>query len=64
MSNVNEDDRRLRDEGDGNEDIIATVLKAQSFVDRKLMTETEALKYFNLPRHIYEHFKLPGTVQD
>jgi hypothetical protein len=64
MSNLNEADRRSRDEGDGNEDIIATVLKAQSFVNMQLMTEAEALKYFNLPRQIYERFKNPRAGKE
>lgn len=57
MNNNNESDRRLRDEGDGQEDIKATVKKAQSFIEMELMTEAEALKYFNLPKLIYEKFK-------
>lgn len=64
MDNQNEADRRLRDEGDGNEDISATVKRAQHFVDMNLMTEAEALKYFNLPKAIYERFKAQETDQD
>ena len=58
MDNKNETDRRMRDEQDGNEDIKATVRKAQSFIEMELMTEAEALKYFNLPKQIYERFKV------
>ncbi len=64
MDNQHEADRRLRDEGDGNEDIRATVKRAQNFVDMNLMTEAEALKYFNLPKAIYERFKTHQTDQE
>lgn len=52
-----ENNRRLRDENDENEDIKATVKLAQSFIENNIMTEKEALKYFNLPKKIFDHFK-------
>lgn len=54
-----EQNRRIRNESDGDKDIRATVRMAQSFIDMGLMNEKEALKYFNLPKMIYDKFKLP-----
>ncbi|KAA5532719.1 hypothetical protein F0919_18235 [Taibaiella lutea] len=51
-----ENNRRMRDEQDENEDIKATVKLAQSFIDSNIMTEKEALKYFNIPKAIFDRF--------
>jgi hypothetical protein len=52
-----ENNRRVREENDENEDIKATVKLAQSFVENNIMTENEALKYFNLPKKVFDRFK-------
>lgn len=52
-----ENNRRVRDENDENEDIKATVRLAVSFIDNNIMAEKEALKYFNLPKAVFDRFK-------
>jgi len=52
-----ENNRRIRDEQDGNEDIKATVKLARSFIQNNVMTEKEALKYFNIPKAVFDRFK-------
>jgi hypothetical protein len=52
-----ENNRRVRDEQDENEDIKATVNLAQSFIESNIMTEKEALKYFNIPKAVFDRFK-------
>lgn len=52
-----ENNRRIRDEQDENEDIKATVKLALSFIENNVMTEKEALKYFNIPKAIFDRFK-------
>lgn len=52
-----ENNRRVRDEHDGNEDIKATVKLARSFIEQHIMTEKEALKYFNIPKVVFDRFK-------
>ncbi|RYF86652.1 MAG: hypothetical protein EOO00_13055 [Chitinophagaceae bacterium] len=60
--NMNDDDnRRHRDEADGEKDIKLTVKAAQDFIEQGIMHEKEALKYFNLPKNVYDRFK---TVRD
>jgi hypothetical protein len=57
--NTNDDQfRRLRDECDMGADIKATVRAAQSFIENGLVTEEEALKYFNLPKSVYDKYKV------
>lgn len=51
-----ENNRRIRDESDNNEDISATVRLARSFIDNNVMTEKEALKYFNIPKVVFDRF--------
>ena len=56
--NINdEENRRVRDEQDDFEDIMATVKLAEDFIHKHIMSEKEALKYFNLPQHIFDKFK-------
>jgi uncharacterized protein YhfF len=50
--------RRIRSESDGDHDIKATVKAAQSFIEDGIMCEQEALKYFNLPKVVYDKFKV------
>jgi hypothetical protein len=50
--------RRIRSESDGDQDIKATVKAAQFFIEDGIMCEQEALKYFNLPKVIYDKFKI------
>ncbi|WP_118974991.1 hypothetical protein [Taibaiella koreensis] len=64
MDHHDEQHRRYRDECDGAEDIKATVGLARSFVEKKLMTLPEALKYFNLPLAVYEQYAQEATGQD
>lgn len=52
-----EENRRVRDELDGFEDIKATVKLAEDFIQKHIMTEKEALKYFNLPKQMFDKFK-------
>ena len=52
-----ENNRRIRDESDNNEDIRATIRLARSFIDNQIMTEKEALKYFNIPKVIFDRFR-------
>lgn len=51
-----ENNRRIRDESDGGEDIRATIKLAVSFIENKIMTEKEALKYFNIPKIVFDEF--------
>lgn len=53
--------RRIRSESDGDEDIKATVKAAQAFIDGGIMSEYEALKYFNLPKVVYDRFKISSS---
>jgi len=56
---MNDDEnRRLRSEADGDRDIKLTVQSAQDFIEKGIMHEQEALKYFNLPKVIYDRFKI------
>lgn len=50
--------RRIRSESDEDQDIKATVKAAQFFIEDGIMCEQEALKYFNLPKVIYDKFKI------
>jgi hypothetical protein len=50
--------RRIRNESDGDKDIKATVKAAQAFIEDGIMSEHEALKYFNLPKVVYDRFKV------
>ena len=52
-----ENNRRIRDEQDENEDIKATIRLAQSFIENNIMSEKEALKYFNIPKAVFERFR-------
>jgi hypothetical protein len=61
MDYNDEANRRLRDELDGFEDIKATVKLALQFIDNNIMSEKEALKYFNLPKAIFDQFKTTVT---
>lgn len=49
--------RRHRDEKDGDADKLATVQLALQFIDNHIMSEKEALKYFNLPKEIFDRLK-------
>jgi hypothetical protein len=53
-----EQNRRIRCEADGDKDIKLTVAAAQAFIEKGIMNEKEALKYFNLPKVIYDKFKV------
>ena len=57
MDHNDENNRRIRDELDEFEDIKATVKLALQFVEDNIMNEKEALKYFNLPKPIFDKFK-------
>jgi len=57
MDHNNEANRRIRNEKDGNEDIKATVRLAEDFIRRQVMTEKEALKYFNLSQKAFDRFR-------
>jgi hypothetical protein len=55
---MNDDqNRRIRCESDGDKDIKLTVRAAQDYIEQGIMSEQEALKYFNLPKIIYDKFK-------
>jgi uncharacterized protein YhfF len=58
MEYNDDQNRRIRGESDGDQDIKATVKAAQSFIEDGIMCEQEALKYFNLPKVIYDKFKV------
>ncbi len=62
MDNNDEENRRMRDENDEYEDIKATVKLARRFIEDHIMNEKEALKYFNLPKPIFDKFK--GALTD
>lgn len=49
--------RRIRCESDGDHDIKLTVRAAQQYIEQGIMNEKEALKYFNLPKIVYDKFK-------
>jgi hypothetical protein len=57
MHHNEEENRRLRDELDQFEDLKATVKLAEQFIDNNIMTEKEALKYFNLPKVQFDRFR-------
>ena len=61
MDHNDEENRRQRDEQDGFEDIKATVKLALRFIEDNIMTEREALKYFNLPKAVFDKFKTALT---
>lgn len=63
MDHNEEENRRLRDEQDGFEDIKATVRLAVKFIEDNIMNEKEALKYFNLPKAVFDKFKAASTEQ-
>jgi len=52
-----ERNRRSRDEKDDDVDIKATVQMAQNLVNMGIMSESEALKYYNISRVKYEQHK-------
>ena len=55
---MNDDNnRRHRDEKDNDVDKLATVELALQFINNEIMSEKEALKYFNLPKEIFERLK-------
>ena len=58
MENTDQSDRRIRDEGDDGADLRATVARAQFMIDNNIMTELEALKYFNLSSAFYRKYKV------
>jgi len=57
MNHTDEENRRIRNEKDGHEDIKATVRLALRFINDHIMNEQEALKYFNLPKPVFDKFK-------
>ncbi|MFA6059459.1 MAG: hypothetical protein WC756_14730 [Taibaiella sp.] len=61
MEYNDDQNRRIRSESDGDRDIKATVKAAQSFIEDGIMCEQEALKYFNLPKVIYDKFKVASS---
>jgi hypothetical protein len=61
MEYNDDQNRRIRYESDGDKDIKATVKAAQAFIEDGIMNEHEALKYFNLPKVVYDKFKVTSA---
>lgn len=57
MDNFEDSDRRIRDEQDQGEDIRATVLRAKTMIELDIMSEKEALKYFNITKAVYDKYR-------